>query len=597
MSKVTRIVREFAARYPRHASLLLLVLLLEGVVSMGAVLALVPFADYLLDYRLSHPSRITVFFTSVLTGMGIRVGFGSLGMSFVGANLLKGGFDVATRYSILKIKYAVTRGLFADALTTFFKARWEFFSGTDQGRLLNTLNRELDTIGDTLGHLATQLAQGLQLAVYVAVPFWVNPRMTLTALGLSLLFGSPLLLLHKVAYRLGRRNTESANVMMGVLSEVLSAARIILGFGRQRQAGERFLSAFDEHVHATLRAQTLAAVASGIVQPLGMLAAVIALGLALREGTPASEMAAMLFSLLRAFPLMSALMSTNVTISSFLPAYEQLVALRERAVALEERGGSRMFTSLRAGVELRNVDFTYPGRAETLRQISLTIRRGETTALVGESGSGKSTISDLVLGLQIPESGDVLLDGVPLADWSQNSFRERVGYVPQDPLLFHASIRENLVWAVGHAGDGELWEACRTANAESFIRALPQGLDTIVGDRGLRLSGGQRQRIALARALLRKPELLILDEATSSLDSESERLIQQAIDGLTGATTLLVIAHRLSTISRADRVYVLDAGRVIEEGAYAELVRRPGGVLASMIAIQRSVQPHATSHS
>ena len=511
--------------------------------------------------------------------------------------MVKGALDIVTKYSILRIKYAVTRGLFGEALTAFFRARWEFFTGADHGRMLNTLNRELNTIGDTLGHLATQLAQIVQLAIYLIVPLWLDARMTLTAVAISIVLTAPVLLLQKLAYRLGRRGTETGNSMIGVLSEVLGAARLILGFGRQTQARDRFLHAFDNHVNATLKGQTVNAAAAAFFQPIGILAAVAALGLALRAGTPVAEMAALLWSLLRALPLLGGLAATNVSIANFLPSYEQLVRLRSEAGRLQEVPGDKEFAGLMTGVELKSVDFTYPGRSETLRGVNLSIRKGRTTALVGESGTGKSTITDLVLGLQVPERGDVLLDGVPLSQWKQNSFRARVGYVPQDPLLFHASVRDNLLWSHPEATEADLWEACRLANAETFVRELPFGLDSIVGDRGVRLSGGQRQRIALARALLRKPELLILDEATSALDSESERLIQASVDALAGHATILVIAHRLSTIASADQVYVLRKGGVVEEGSYLELSKKPGGLLAGMIAVQRLLEPAGIGHS
>ena len=208
------------------------------------------------------------------------------------------------------------------------------------------------------------------------------------------------------------------------------------------------------------------------------------------------------------------------------------------------------------------------------------------TALVGESGSGKSTVTDLVLGLQIPEQGQMLIDGVPLSEWKQNSFRERIGYVPQDPQLFHSSIRENLLWSFDGASENDLWNALKLANAEVFVKDLPQGIDTVVGDRGIRLSGGQRQRIALARALLRKPELLILDEATSALDSESESLIQQSIEKVAHNTTILVVAHRLSTIAKANQVYVLHHGQINEEGSFTALSVKSGGRLNAMLEAQ-----------
>jgi len=211
------------------------------------------------------------------------------------------------------------------------------------------------------------------------------------------------------------------------------------------------------------------------------------------------------------------------------------------------------------------------------------IKKGGMTALVGESGSGKSTITDLILGLQLPDKGEILIDGVPLKDYQQNSYRQRIGYVPQEPILFHNSIRENLLWASDSSTEKELWNALQMSNAAEFVKALPDGIDTIVGDRGIRLSGGQRQRIALARALLRNPELLILDEATSALDTESEIMIQNTIDRLSNNMTMIVVAHRLSTIRQANQVIVLQSGKVVEQGSYAELSTRIGSFFYSML--------------
>lgn len=177
-----------------------------------------------------------------------------------------------------------------------------------------------------------------------------------------------------------------------------------------------------------------------------------------------------------------------------------------------------------------------------------------------------------------------------MKEWKQNSFRERIGYVPQDPVLFHSSIRENLLWSMNSVAEKELWEALSLANAENFVRELPNGIDTVVGDKGTRLSGGQRQRIALARAILRKPELLILDEATSSLDSESETLIQRSIEQVAKGTTVIVVAHRLSTIAKADMVYVLSQGKILEQGSFAQLSVKPEGILEKMIKTQLSLK-------
>jgi ATP-binding cassette subfamily B protein len=581
--------REFLTRYPRQFGLLFLILVGEGLAAAGAVLAVVPLADLLLDPRLNSPSRLTRELLALLEPLGAQPSFWLFGLLFVLSNLAKSLLDVATRYSILRIKYQVQRGLFDDALTTFFKARWPFFSGADQGRLLNTFNKELGTIGDTLGQLATQLARVVQLCIYLAVPIWLNASMTVTAMILALLLGSPLLLLHKISHRFGRLNIETSNTVMGVINEVISAARLILGFGRQEQSRQRSLKAFDQNIRATLKSQTLDAAVAGFYQPVGIISAIVALGIGLKTGSPVAEMAALLWSLLRTLPLLGGLMSANITIRNFLPSYEQLDSLRKQAREVQEIEGNRIFVSMENGIVLKDLDFTYPGRNQTLQGINLALRKGQMTALVGESGSGKSTVADLVIGLQIPDRGEVLLDGIPLGQWKQNSFRERIGYVPQDPLLFHASIRDNLLWSRSDASEDDLWAALQVASAKAFVTELPMGIDTMVGERGVRLSGGQRQRIALARALLRKPELLILDEATSALDSESEQLIQDSIERVARHTTILIVAHRLSTIAKADYVYVLRDGCVAEEGTYTALCETAGGILAKLIRIQQSV--------
>ncbi|MFH1634424.1 MAG: ABC transporter transmembrane domain-containing protein, partial [Chloroflexota bacterium] len=297
-SSIVAIFSEFLTRYPRHFGLLFLLLVVEGATAAMSILAVVPMADFLIDPTLVKPSRITQVVLSGFAAFGWSPSFWLLGLLFVALNLLKGTLAVAIRYAILLIKYAVLRGLFGDALHAFFKARWEFFSGSDHGRLLNTLNRELNTIGDTLGHLATLLARVVQLAIYLAVPIWLNAPMTLTAISLAVLLGVPFMLLHRISYSLGKRNTETANVLLGVLSEVLGAARLILGFGRQNQARERFLMAFARHVHVTLRSQTLATAVPSFFGPLAMLAVVVAMGFTLQQQARISELAAVMWSLL-----------------------------------------------------------------------------------------------------------------------------------------------------------------------------------------------------------------------------------------------------------------------------------------------------------
>jgi ATP-binding cassette subfamily C protein len=223
-----------------------------------------------------------------------------------------------------------------------------------------------------------------------------------------------------------------------------------------------------------------------------------------------------------------------------------------------------------------------------LSDVSVRIEAGTTVAVVGPSGAGKTTLADVLLGLVQPASGRVLVDGELLTAGNAASWRAQVGTVPQEVFLFHDTVRANLQWAAPDVTDDDIWRALEAGSAAGFVGALPAGLDTVVGDRGYLLSGGERQRLALARAFLRRPRVIVLDEATSALDHENEQIVQRAIESVGGDITLVVIAHRLSSIRRADRIVVIDAGRVAEAGTWTELMARPHGRLARMCAEQGS---------
>ncbi|MEO1508123.1 MAG: ATP-binding cassette domain-containing protein, partial [Cyanobacteria bacterium J06633_23] len=300
--------------------------------------------------------------------------------------------------------------------------------------------------------------------------------------------------------------------------------------------------------------------------------------------------------LFRTLPYLGQLNSQRSTLANTAASVEIVTALLRRDDKPFMPRGVQPYRPLQEGIRFNQIRFNYPGHEqEVLRGIDLFLPKGQTLALVGSSGAGKSTLADLLPRFYDPTSGTIELDGVDLKAIDISSYRSNLGIVSQETFLFNASVRENLLYGRPEATEAELMAAAKQANAHEFIENLPQGFDTMIGDRGVLLSGGQRQRLAIARALLQDPDILILDEATSALDTVSERLVQNAIDKLSRDRTTLVIAHRLSTIHEADQIAVLDRGKVVEVGNHQDLLEKRGAY-AKLHAMQLTKSLHETNN-
>ena len=586
MKVITKLFRELFSRFPWHFILLFGLVFIQVLLNTASVIAVAPMTDFLLERMGENASQITQYLEQIFVTFDVPLTLLSVFL-FFGCLITVNGFTgVAVEYALLRIKYDVLIHLLTDTMGQFFRARYLFFSQGDMGKLLNSFQQEVNKVGDTFGHIARFLANFSQMVIFLAVPLTLSPKLTIIFLFAAGLISAPLWLLGGITYKLGKKNTETANVSTGVLHETLTSAKLILGFGRQENAVQRYNDVFARHSVVSVKFQTLLRGISLLFVPFGMIAALIALYVAYLDGVPFSDMTMVLFAFFRMIPIVGQLMQGKTSIVGFIPAYEQLVSLRKDAEALEEPMANVPCPGLKKKLQFNDVNFSYPGRKPALDSVSLEVKKGMMTALVGQSGAGKTTTVDLMLGLYQQSSGQILLDGKELAEYDINSYRQRIGYVPQDPQLFNTTVRENLLWSDPEASKQDIWHACSLANAEQFVRELPDQLETVLGDRGVRLSGGQRQRLALARAIIRKPDLLILDEATSSLDTESEKFIQQSIDRLAGELTIVVIAHRLSTIRNADYVYVLDNGKIAEEGSYQELMEKGDSCLSKMVTGQ-----------
>ena len=587
MKIVFQLFRELIGRFPIHFSILLGLVLCQAFFGALTVVAIAPITDFLLDRTGSNVSQITSYFSEALSFFDLPVTLLSVFIFFAIVTVINGIIAVFTRYAVLRVKYDVLIHLLVGIMGDIFRARLVFFSENRMGLLLNSFQQEVNKVGDSFGHIVSIFANIVQILVFLAVPFALSPKLTAIFLGALFILGSPLYFLRRYTYKLGRKNTKTGNALTETLYQTLTAAKLILAYGRQALSIDRYDAVLRKHSKAAISFHTLSTGVRELFVPVGIVGALVAIYAGYMEGVGLGEMAMVLFAFMKLIPILATTIQGKTYIEGFIPAYEQINHLRQQAIHWAEPTGGQVFTGFKKNIELSGVSFGYPGRDNALNEVNIKIQKNSMTALVGESGAGKTTVVDLILGLYAPNEGAVYIDGKKLDSYNLTSFRSHVGYVPQEPFLFDLSVRDNLLWSAPDATEYDLVTACKLANADQFLEKLPEGLNTQLGDRGVRLSGGQRQRLALARALLRKPQLLVLDEATSALDSESEKSIQLAVEALIREITIVVIAHRLSTVRLAEYVYVLSEGKVEEVGSYSELAAQKEGRLAEMIRQQR----------
>jgi ATP-binding cassette subfamily C protein len=424
--------------------------------------------------------------------------------------------------------------------------------------------------------------------VYLVIAFALSAAMTsvviVSGVILALLMRGRTRALHESGAEVSR----SVQKLFGATVEHVQNLKTIKTYGAQARSVERFGALSGNAAAAgidAMRQQSLAGAWFELGSTL-VIGAVVYASIRI-IAVPPAELLILLLLFVRVMPRFQSFYGELRLFVSSLPAFSNVIAMEARCASAAEpppAGGGRI--ALARAIELKSVSFSYgPGPAPALSSIDLLAPAGAVTALVGPSGAGKSTIADLVMGLLMPDTGTISVDGMRLGPEQTQSWRERIGYVGPDSFLFHDTVRNNLLWAQPDASEAEMLDALRLA-AGDFVAALPAGLDMVVGDRGAMLSQGERQRIALARALLRSPALLILDEATNSLDSENEARVLGAIDRLRGELTVLLIAHRLSTIRWADLIYVVENGAVVESGALDSLTSRQDSRLRALCEAQ-----------
>lgn len=515
---------------------------------------------------------------------------------------LKNVFDFAKAYLMARVQQGVTRDLRDTVYDHLLDLDMAFFGKTKMGQILSRLTYDVEQLRVLVAkELGKVVSSVFEFAAAVVVMLIISPKLTLAAfivVPATMGIWGPLI---RKLKRADRRVLDSAADLNTHIQETLTGIRLVKSSTTEEYERERFHGLTLRYYKRFLRSERLRALASPITETLTAFGTVILLWygaqLVLVGGELGGEEFIVFLGLsLKLYHPVKYLAKFPALIQPGLVGAERIFEFLDAPIDIRDSDGAREFPGLKEGISFDGVAFEYRPGEPVLQDISFEVPKGTVVALVGPSGAGKTTILDLLARFYDVTEGSISVDGTDIRDFSIRGLRSSLGIVSQETVLFHDTVRANIAYGSPEATQEEVERAAEAAYAQDFIRQMPQGYETVVGERGTELSGGQRQRLAIARAILRNPPILVFDEATSSLDAEAERLVQQAIERLLEGRTVFVIAHRLSTVQRADQILVLDQGSLVERGSHQALLSA-GGLYHRLYELQFSDEELGTGRA
>jgi len=560
--KSYKIFNELIFKNKKDFLILILLLLFQIFVLSLSVISIVPLADYLVDKTMSNPNKISKFVIKFLNLFNLEKNLSLFILFFFIMTIFRTFVEIIVTRQIYYIRYTLEKNLFFDFTKKIFNCNWNFFFKYTSGSLFNTYTNIINQICAGFTAIAVQISMLIKLIAYLLIPTFINYKITVFAIFVAMITLIPLRYFNRLSYGLGKKNLNANNIFLRNLSETFQSLKLIFGFNKTDYIFKKNQNSFHDVIKYGLKTTYLNLFVTNSFYPIGMGVAALTFIVFIDNSSDLSIVAAVFWSLISAVPVLQSLVQGNLEVANLSANYEQYKKITQDADEMKLLNGNKKISSFKNTLKFDRVSFSYDNNKSVLNDVSFEIKKNKTYLLTGPSGAGKSTLIDLLMGFQKPSSGKIYFDSNDLNELDIFTYRSNIGYVPQESFLYDGSIYENIVWSNPNINKNDLENVLNVSNCNDFINSFKDGINTQVGERGNMLSGGQKQRVALARALAKNPEILILDEATNSLDKDSSLLIKNSLSNLNEKCTIIIISHEFESYKNVHGIINIENGKI-----------------------------------